>query len=88
MMRSVNGANIAQGLAGDGLPVVFIQGFPLSRKMRSRQVEDVKSLCGTVALDLRGHRESDRPDTPFMTDLLSIKGISHQDGNASLSGEP
>lgn len=50
-------------------------------------MEDVKSLCSTVALDLRGHGESDRPDTPFTTDLLSIRGISHWDGNASLSGE-
>jgi pimeloyl-ACP methyl ester carboxylesterase len=76
MKRFVNGVNIAYGLAGDCLPVVFIHGFPLSREMWSRQVEHVESLCSTVALDLRGHGESDKPDTPFTIDVMADDVLS------------
>ena len=43
MKRFVNGVNIAHGLAGDGLPLVFIHGFPLSKEMWSREVS--KRVC-------------------------------------------
>jgi pimeloyl-ACP methyl ester carboxylesterase len=76
MKRSVNGIDIEYGLAGGGLPVVFIHGFPLNREMWGRQVEGVKSLCGTITLDLRGHGGSDKPDAPFTIDVLADDVLS------------
>jgi 3-oxoadipate enol-lactonase len=71
MMAFVNGVNIAYETIGDGLPVVFIHGFPLSSRMWRRQADVIKSTCRPLTLDLRGHGESDKPDVAFTIDTLA-----------------
>ncbi len=75
MERFANGVNIPYGLASHFLPVVFILGFPLSNQMWSRKVEHVKSLCDTVALDLRVHGGLDKPDLLLAIRFPSTSGL-------------
>jgi 3-oxoadipate enol-lactonase len=58
MLANVNGIQIAYTDEGEGLPLLFIHGFPLSRGAWSRQVEAFKSRHRVIAPDLRGFGES------------------------------
>ena len=54
MQTIVNGISIACTDQGEGLPVVFVHGFPLSRECWRPQIESLSSTCRTIAPDLRG----------------------------------
>ncbi|MEM9352516.1 MAG: alpha/beta hydrolase [Planctomycetota bacterium] len=54
----VDGVKIAAEVAGEGVPVVLLHGFPLSRRMWDRQVEALRKSCCVIAVDLRGFGES------------------------------
>lgn len=57
----VEGVRIAFADHGTGTPVVFLHGFPLNRRMWAPQVEALASFMRVIAIDLRGHGESDAP---------------------------
>jgi len=59
MQTTVNGISLAYTDEGQGLPLLFVHGFPLSRECWRPQVEALSSVCRTIALDLRGFGESD-----------------------------
>lgn len=61
MNARVNGINVAYADQGQGLPVVLVHAFPLSRVMWAPQVEALSSQYRVIAVDLRGHGESDAP---------------------------
>ncbi|MBX3235730.1 MAG: alpha/beta fold hydrolase [Nitrospiraceae bacterium] len=46
---------------GAGLPLVFLHAFPVNRTMWRDQITDLSSQFRTIAIDLRGHGESDAP---------------------------
>ena len=54
MQTTVFGTSIAYTDQGQGLPLVFVHGFPLSRECWRPQVESLSSVCRTIAPDLRG----------------------------------
>ncbi len=58
MLANVNGIQIAYTDEHEGLPLLFIHGFPLSRGVWSHQVEAFKSRHRVIAPDLRGFGES------------------------------
>lgn len=58
MFAMTNGIQSAFTDAGEGLPMVFIHGFPLSRGAWSKQVEAFQSKYRVIAPDLRGFGES------------------------------
>jgi pimeloyl-ACP methyl ester carboxylesterase len=58
MLAKVNGIQIAYTDEGEGLPLLFIHGFPLCRGTWSHQVEAFKSKHRVIAPDLRGFGES------------------------------
>jgi pimeloyl-ACP methyl ester carboxylesterase len=58
MLANVNGIQIAYTDEREGLPLLFIHGFPLSRGVWSHQVEAFKSRHRVIAPDLRGFGES------------------------------
>jgi len=58
MLAKVNGIQIAYTDEREGLPLLFIHGFPLSRGVWSHQVEAFKSRHRVIAPDLRGFGES------------------------------
>jgi 3-oxoadipate enol-lactonase len=55
----VNGVTLAYGDRGTGLPIVFLHAFPLNRTMWEAQEESLSSQFRVIAVDLRGHGESD-----------------------------
>jgi 3-oxoadipate enol-lactonase len=58
---TINGIEIAYTDDGSGTPVVFIHGYPLSRRMWDPQVQALKAQARCIAIDLRGHGESQAP---------------------------
>lgn len=57
---SVPGAELAVEVRGDGLPVLFVHGFPLDRTMWRHQIAGL-SRCRRIAPDLRGAGTSSVP---------------------------
>lgn len=55
---TINGVEIAYTDAGQGTPVVFIHGFPLTRQMWESQVEALSGRARCITIDLRSHGES------------------------------
>lgn len=60
MKTGINGITIGYTDSGNGIPVVFIHAFPLSKSMWQPQVDALAaSPYRIITLDLRGHGESD-----------------------------
>lgn len=61
MFFQTQGIRLAYDDNGSGLPIVFLHAFPLNRSMWSTQVTALSTQCRTIAVDFRGHGESDAP---------------------------
>lgn len=77
MRTTVNGVQVAYTDEGQGDPLLFVHGFPLSRKTWSRQVEAFKTDHRVLAPDLRGLGESEATEGPvamvrFAEDLHAL----------------
>lgn len=59
MQATVNGIKMNYSDDGKGLPIVFVHGFPLSRKAWQKQIDALKSSYRVIAPDLRGLGEND-----------------------------
>lgn len=57
-MFDVPGAQIACEVAGHGIPLVLLHGFPFHRGMWRAQIESLAGECRVIAPDLRGFGES------------------------------
>jgi|CXWL01.1.fsa_nt_gi 3-oxoadipate enol-lactonase len=73
----INGIKIAFTDEGQGLPVVFLHGFPLNRTMWTPQVERLATRFRVITIDLRGHGESEAPlwhysMEQFADDLIGV----------------
>ena len=53
---------------GTGLPIVFLHAFPLDRSMWTPQLAELSQRFRTIAIDFRGHGESDAPLWNFSLD--------------------
>lgn len=58
MQATVNGINLTYTDEGQGLPLVFVHGFPLSRSTWQKQIDALRSSYRVIAPDLRGLGES------------------------------
>jgi pimeloyl-ACP methyl ester carboxylesterase len=58
MFKDINGIRIAYTDEGQGAPLLFVHGFPLSRATWSKQVAFFKANHRVIAPDLRGLGES------------------------------
>jgi 3-oxoadipate enol-lactonase len=56
---------------GHGVPLLFIHGFPLSRKIWYPQQEALTDIADVISVDLRGHGESYPFDGPYPMELLA-----------------
>jgi pimeloyl-ACP methyl ester carboxylesterase len=77
MRTMINGIQMAYTDEGDGIPLVFIHGFPLNRSTWSKQVEAFKSNYRVIAPDLRGLGETEATPGPasmsrFAEDLHAL----------------
>lgn len=85
MFYQANDIRLAYDDEGAGIPLVFLHAFPLNRSMWKAQVTALSSRFRTIAIDLRGHGESDAPLWSFSLDqyaddvaaLLDHLGIPH-----------
>jgi len=62
MHAMIAGRRIAYTDEGRGTPVVLLHAFPLSRAMWERQIPVLAQRVRVIAVDLRGHGESDSID--------------------------
>src|SRR5512135_2961228 len=79
MRAFINNSNIFYVDEGDpqGLPVVFLHGFPFNHTMWLGQLKSVGGFCRAVAYDIRGHGMSDIGDGQYsieahVDDLISL----------------
>jgi len=86
MKISANNITISYSQSGDtaGTPVIFLHGFPFSRKMWDAQLALFKNLAGfqAIALDTRGHGKSSVDSGQysieiFGEDLFALKDKLH-----------
>lgn len=77
MKAHINGVDLAYTDQGQGTPIVFVHGFPLSRVMWDPQVKVLSGQFRVITLDLRGHGESDAPLWLYTMDQFAddIKGL-------------
>lgn len=68
MFFDVREIRLAYDDQGTGLPLVFLHAFPLNRSMWAPQIAALSRGFRTIAVDLRGHGESDAPLWNFSLD--------------------
>ena len=71
MRAHINGINLAYTDQGTGLPIVFLHAFPFNRRMWEAQVQALSGRYRTIAVDLRGHGESDAPLWRYTLELFA-----------------
>jgi len=62
---SIDGRQVHYRVQGDGPPILFVHGFPLSGRLWDSVVAELRSRYRCVVPDLRGHGESEA--TPSVT---------------------
>ena len=68
MKAYINGINLSYTDHGEGVPLVFIHAFPFSSAMWEPQIKKFSKDYRIIAIDLRGHGESDAPLWHFTLD--------------------
>ena len=58
-------------IRGKGVPILFIHGYPLSRKIWDLQMDGLSDIAMVISVDLRGHGESYPFEGPYSMDLLA-----------------
>jgi len=76
MIIDLNGIKFAYNESGTGAPLLFIHGFPLNRHLWSSQVDHFSKWFRTIALDLRGHGESQAVPGPYSIEMLATDCLS------------
>ena len=56
---------------GMGIPLLFIHGYPLSRRIWKPQLEGLSDIASLISVDLRGHGASYPFEAPYTMDLLA-----------------
>ncbi len=56
---------------GSGITLLFIHGYPLSRKIWEAQLAGLSDIASIVSVDLRGHGESFPFPPPYTMDMLA-----------------
>lgn len=56
---------------GTGRPVLLVHGYPLSRAMWAPQLDGLSGAARLIAVDLRGHGESDALPGPYTMEQLA-----------------
>jgi pimeloyl-ACP methyl ester carboxylesterase len=71
MKLAVDNGYIVYQIIGNGIPLLFIHGYPLSRKIWDPQLEDLSTFAKIITLDLRGHGDSFPFAGPYHMDVLA-----------------
>lgn len=71
MQLTVNGFSMAYTEAGQGVPLLFVHGFPLNRTLWQPQLEGLAGVAQVIAPDLRGHGDSQAIPGPYSMELFA-----------------
>ena len=71
MKFNIDDGFLAYDKIGKGIPLLFIHGYPLSRKIWESQLAGLSDIASVVSLDLRGHGESFPFPPPYTMDMLA-----------------
>lgn len=71
MKYQLDNGFIVYDLYGQGIPLLFIHGYPLSRRIWKPQMEGLSDTASVISVDLRGHGESYPFEGPYTMDLLA-----------------
>jgi pimeloyl-ACP methyl ester carboxylesterase len=77
MKATINGVALAYTDQGQGIPIIFVHAFPLSRAMWDPQVQVFAGQFRVLTVDLRGFGESDAPLWVYTMDQFAddVKGL-------------
>ncbi|MBI2887332.1 MAG: alpha/beta fold hydrolase [Chloroflexi bacterium] len=77
MKARVNNIELGYAQQGQGQPVVFLHGFPLNKAMWERQVQALAGRYRAIAVDLRGHGESQVVEGPGSMEAFAddVRGL-------------
>lgn len=76
MRRVVNNFSMDYEDHGKGIPLVFVHGFPLSRRMWQPQLSGLSDIARIITMDLRGHGDSEAKPGPYSMELMADDLIS------------
>lgn len=68
MKTRIRDINVAYEISGDGVPVLWVHGFPLTRDLWRPQVADLADCGRHLVPDLRGFGETDAPAGVYTMD--------------------
>lgn len=71
MKTAIDGGYLISEKFGDGKPILFIHGYPLSRRIWDPQLKELAKYGTIITLDLRGHGESFEFDGAYTMDMLA-----------------
>lgn len=71
MKKQLDNGFISYDLVGQGIPILLIHGYPLSREIWQPQVNGLSDHATIITPDLRGHGESYTFDPPYTMDKLA-----------------
>jgi 3-oxoadipate enol-lactonase len=71
MKYSLDNGFLAYDMIGKGIPLLFIHGYPLSRRIWDPQMQGLSETASMILVDLRGHGESYPFDGPYSMELLA-----------------
>jgi 3-oxoadipate enol-lactonase len=71
MQIQLQNVRLAYDDLGQGLPLLFIHGYPLNRRMWQPQISGLANQFRVLALDLRGHGESQTMPSPYSMSMLA-----------------
>jgi 3-oxoadipate enol-lactonase len=71
MKYAIENGNLEYEQSGSGIPLLFIHGYPLSRKIWRPQLSGLADIAAMIAVDLRGHGESDPFGGSYPMDFLA-----------------
>ena len=67
----INGYTTTCTETGEGIPLLFVHGYPLNRLMWQPQFEGLSDVAHLIAPDLRGHGEAQAAPPPYSMDLCA-----------------
>jgi 3-oxoadipate enol-lactonase len=69
---TVNGIKISYTGEGSGFPLVLLHGLSDDYNLWALLLPEFSNNYRTIALDLRGHGQSDKPDMPYSMELFAL----------------
>lgn len=74
---TVDGVRLVYDLRGQGIPVLWIHGFPLGRWLWDPQLEALAGIARSIAVDLRGFGGSGTPEGPYTMETYAadLRGL-------------